>query len=32
MGQEYGIGEEEINKMFVEVSCSKSKLMDILKG
>jgi hypothetical protein len=30
--QEYGVDEDEINDLFMEVSCSKSKLIEILKG
>ena len=30
MSQEYGVHIEEVHKMFMEVSCSKSKLIEIL--
>ena len=32
IGQEYGVAEDTINDMFMEVSCSKSKLIETLKG
>jgi hypothetical protein len=32
IGQEYGVSDEKINDLFFEVSCSKSKLIDLLKG
>lgn len=32
IGQEYGVPEEEINDLFIQVSCSKSKLLETLKG
>ncbi len=32
MAQEYGVNDEEINEMFIQVSCSKSKLIEYLKG
>ena len=32
MAQEYGVSDEEINEYFVQVSCSKTKLIELLKG
>lgn len=32
MAQQYGVSDEEINDMFVEVSCSKTRLLEVLKG
>ena len=32
IGQEYGVADEEVNKIFIEVCCSKSKLIETLKG
>lgn len=32
IAQQYAVNEEEVHKIFIEVSCSKSKLLDILKG
>ena len=32
ISQEYGVCLEEVHNTFVEVSCSKAKLIDVLKG
>jgi hypothetical protein len=32
IGQEYGVPEEKINEIFFNVSCSKTKLIECLKG
>lgn len=32
IGQEYGVSEDDINDIFFEVSCSKTKLIEHLKG
>lgn len=32
MSQQYGVHIEEIHKIFTDVSCSKSKLVEILQG
>ncbi len=32
IAQEYGVDEDKVNDTFFEVSCSKSKLIDVLKG
>jgi hypothetical protein len=32
IAQEYGVPEDEIHPVFIGVSCSKSKLMEVLKG
>ena len=31
LGQKYGVDDMEINQMFVEVSCCKAKLIEILE-
>ena len=32
IAQEYGFTEDQINEKFMQVNCSKSKLIDLLKG
>lgn len=32
IAQEYGVNEEDIHMMFIEVSCSKKKLIETLQG
>ncbi len=32
IGQEYGVNEDDLNDIFFSVSCSKSKLVEALKG
>eukprot|EP00347_Sterkiella_histriomuscorum_P011097 403373765 len=31
IGQRYGVGDLEVNKMFIEVSCCKAKLIEVLE-
>jgi hypothetical protein len=32
IAQEYGVSDEDVNKLFLEVCCSKGKLVEALKG
>lgn len=32
IAQEYGVDDEKINKLFIDVCCSKSKLLEALRG
>ena len=32
IGQEYGVNIEDVHSKFIEVSCSKGKLIDVLQG
>jgi hypothetical protein len=32
IGQDYGVDEEIVNETFFQVSCNKSKLIEVLKG
>ena len=32
IGKQYGVADEQINRLYIQVSCSKSKLIEKLKG
>jgi hypothetical protein len=32
IGKQYGVCDDEVNQIFIEVMCSKSRLIEVLKG